>query len=138
MSLTRRPNLVTGIHSLPSALPPRAPRPQPQPQTPDPGRDLSPGCRCQILLGSHRGLPFQGPRGLPALQQHRRHPPFGVPWEKKNVSFFIPVIGVFSLLPSHFDKRSSKYIHLFKEPTFGLTDFSLFLFSISMISGLKI
>ena len=42
----------------------------------DPGRDPVPGRHYRSLRGSHRGLPFRGPRGLRALPQHRRHPPF--------------------------------------------------------------
>ena len=43
---------------------------------PDPGHDPGPERHYRSLRGSHRGLPFQGPPGLRALPQHRRHPPF--------------------------------------------------------------
>ena len=79
-SLTRRPSLVTGSHSLSSALPPRTPRPLTRPR-PRPGP--LPQTHCRSLCGSQRGLPLQGPRGLRALPQDWRHPPFGVLMKKK-------------------------------------------------------
>ena len=79
-SLTRRPSLVTGSHSLSSALPPRTPRPLTRPR-PRPGP--LPQTHCRSLRGSQRGLPLQGPRGLRALPQDWRHPPFGVLMKKK-------------------------------------------------------
>ena len=128
--------MVTGIHWKERAQVTRTVRPAPPPMGPshargpnlppcprpclrelrgrgpglDPGRGPDPGCRCRSLRGSRRGLPFQGPRALRALPQHRRHPPFAEKNDEKTVSealAFAVARGAQSTTPSRERQRAN-------------------------------